>query len=41
MYQSEKQEEKSDILTHQFQDLLKRFNNDQKKQQFQILLQNY
>ena len=41
MYQLSKQEKKSDILIHQFQNLLKKFNNDQKKQQFQTLLQNY
>src|SRR5204863_9070560 len=41
MYQSSKQEKKSDILIYQFQDLSKRFDNNQKRQQFQILLQNH
>ena len=41
MYQLRKQEEKSDILTHQFQNLSKKFDNDQKKQQFQTLFQNH
>ena len=41
MYQSDKQEKKSDILICQFQDLLKKFNNNWKKQQFQILLQDH
>ena len=41
MYQSEKQEKKSDILIHQSQNLSKKFNNNWKKQQFQILLQNH
>ena len=41
MYWSDKQEKKSDIFIHWFQDLLKRFNDDWKKQQFQTLFQNH
>ena len=41
MYQSDKQEKKFDILIYQFQNLLKRFDNDWEKQQFQTLLQDH
>ena len=41
MYWLNKQEKKSDILICQSQDLSKRFDDDQKRQQFQTLLQNY